>query len=345
MRFDGFGGLVRLSNSWRVFIFALLWLVLITSLHFSLNVQKSSRKIIKMGYMPVISNLAAPILDHVTKEGDGIRFEAVKFSSFAEMAEALRNGHIQVAFIIAPLSIVLRQQGEDVKVVYIGNRHESTLVVAKEKSVSRFEDLAGMTIAVPIRYSGHYLCMQKTMEKYGMKGKIHIVEMNPPDMASALMAGSLDGYFVGEPFAAKSVKSGHARVVHYVEELWPDFMCNLMVVKGDFIKKDPGTVRRLVQSAARAGVWASRNTAEAAAIVSGYWNQPVDFVEYALSNPPGRIQYMHYTPDIGQFHEMAGLMVRFGLIADDKVDGLVDARFALGTDLNGIGDVDSILVR
>ena len=60
-----------------------------------------------MGYMPVISNLAAPILDYVTKDGDGVRFEAVKFSSFAEMAEALRNGHIQVAFIIAPLAIVL----------------------------------------------------------------------------------------------------------------------------------------------------------------------------------------------------------------------------------------------
>ena len=81
-----------------------------------------------MGYMPVVTNLAAPLLDHASKDGTGLSFEALKFSSFSEMGESLRNGHIHAAFIIAPLSIVLHQQDAGVKLVYIGNRHESTLV-------------------------------------------------------------------------------------------------------------------------------------------------------------------------------------------------------------------------
>lgn len=341
MRFDLLFS--RLPNSARFFVFALAWLILISAAHYYLNVAKTSRKIIRMGYMPVISNLAAPMLDHITRESGGVRFEAVKFASFAEMGEAIRNGYIQVAFMIAPLSIVLRQQGEDVKVVYIGNRHESTLVVSNKHPVVRFEDLSGLKVAVPMRYSGHYLCMRKMLDKHGMGGKVNIVEMNPPDMASAMMAGSLDAYLVGEPFAAQSVMAGHAKVLNYVEDMWPDFICNLMVVRGDFIDGDPETVRRLVHGAIRSGIWAARHVKEAAGITSGYWGQPVELVEYALTNPPGRIQYGHYTPVSGQMQEITGLMKKYGLIENETIDGLIDARFAEDVNLDGIAGLGSIL--
>ena len=138
---------------WRICFLGMGWLIIISSLHWWLNFDHGKRRVVKIGYMPVITNLAAPILDHATVNGDGIRFNSIKFSSFAEMAEALRNGKIQVAFMIAPLSIVLRQQGEDVKIIYIGNRHESTLVVRKDLNVNKVSDLAGRTVAIPMRYS------------------------------------------------------------------------------------------------------------------------------------------------------------------------------------------------
>ena len=123
-----------------------------------LLIQHDQRQVVTMGYMPVITNLAAPLLDYAsTDNAYPIRFRALKFASFAEMAEALRNNKIQAAFIIAPLSIVLRQQGEDVKVVYIGNRHESTMVVRKDLHAKTLAELSGRTIAVPMRYSGHNL--------------------------------------------------------------------------------------------------------------------------------------------------------------------------------------------
>ncbi|MCI5132711.1 MAG: hypothetical protein D3904_14640, partial [Candidatus Electrothrix sp. EH2] len=214
------------SRTLRFVVGSILWAVLISGLHWWLNFDHGHQKVVKMGYMPVITNMAAPLLDYVSKKDSDIRFKALKFSSFAEMGEALRNDEIQVAFIIAPLSIVLRQQGVDVKVVYIGNRHESTLVTSKDLHIRNIQELAGKTVAVPMRFSGHNLSLLRLAEEYNMEGEIKIVELNPPDMASALTAGSLDAYYVGEPFAVQTLKNGKSDLLFNVEEVWPSFICN-----------------------------------------------------------------------------------------------------------------------
>ena len=327
----------------RICIVAISWLVLISGLHFWLNTGLTKRIVVNMGYMPVITNLASPLLDYATREGKGIRFNAVKFASFAEMAKALCNDQIQAAFMIAPLSILLRQQGEDVKVIYIGNRHESSLVVRKDLNIKRFSDLAGKTLAVPIRYSGHNISIMQYMEKNGLNGRIKVVEMNPPDMASALAIGSLDAYFVGEPFAAQTVKNGDAEVLFYAEDIWKHFICNLLLVKQEFIEKKPDIVKRLVQGAARSGIWTEKNIKKAARIASIYWNQPVDLIEYVLTTPPNRIIYDEFIPGFEEMQHMADLMVHYNLLSKNDISGLVCDRFAKSVNLQNITDLVSIL--
>ena len=98
MQFKNLLVIQQFISTWRYLILAVLWLTVISCLHFYYNFEKKDREIIKMGYMPVITNLSCPILDYITKEGDGIRFNAIKFSSFAEMGEALRNNHLKLPF-------------------------------------------------------------------------------------------------------------------------------------------------------------------------------------------------------------------------------------------------------
>ena len=296
-----------------------------------------------MGYMPVITNLAAPLLDYVSRDKGEIYFKALKFTSFAEMAEALRNDEIQAAFIIAPLAIVLRQQGEDVKIVYIGNRHESSLVTRKDLNITSPGDLSGKTVAVPMRYSGHNISLLKLMKENGLSGQINIVEMNPPDMASAMMSGSLDAYYVGEPFAAQSLKNGSANLLFHVEDVWDGFICNLLLVKQTFIDNDPVLVQMLVSGAARSGLWAEKNPEEAAKIVSTYWNEPLDLVEYVLTEPKGRIVYDRFVPHHEEIQELADLMVQFDLAENNSIANLVDDRFAESVDRQNISNLDDIL--
>ncbi len=325
------------------FIF-LVWLAFISWLHYRLNNRTVNQQVVRMGYMPVVTNLAAPLLDYVSRHRSDVHFQAVKFSSFAEMAEALRNDSIQAAFIIAPLAVVLRQQGVDVKVVLIGNRNESTLVARKTLNAKRLEDLSGGTIAVPMRYSGHNLCLLKKIEEKGLGGKIRVVEMNPPDMASALASGALDAYFVGEPFAAQTVFSDDADVVANVEALWPNFICNLVLVRNSWLEANPSVARKLVETAARSGLWASRHPDEAARIASDYWNQSVDLVRRTLTPPYGRTIYDRFVPIKTELQVMADLMVRYNLTQQGDITGLVDDRFARAASLDGIDDLDSILL-
>ncbi len=333
----------RHALSPKLGLLALVWLILIVWLHAWLNSGLTDREVVRMGYMPVVTNLAAPLLDHVSRDASGIHFEAVKFAAFAEMAEALRNDSIQAAFIIAPLAVVLRQQGVDVKVVLIGNRHESTLVAKKSLHAKRLEDLAGATIAVPMRYSGHNLCLLRMIAEKGLQGRIRIVEMNPPDMASALSAGALDAYFVGEPFAAQTVLSGDADVVEYVESVWPNFICNLVLVKNSWLSANPSLAAKMVEAAARSGIWAGSHPDQAARIAADYWNQSPDLVVHALTSPPGRIVYDRFVPVAQELQVIADLMVRFGLIANAQIEGLVEDAFSRQASLADIGELQSIL--
>jgi len=333
----------RLPWVWRIAIAAVGWLVLISGLHYGLNTERGGKRVVRLGYMPVISNLAAPLLDYASQNQGAVRFRALKFSSFAELGEALRNDQIEAAFIIAPLAIVLRQQGEDIKLVYIGNRHESTLVARKDLRAATLNDLVGKTLAIPLRYSGHNLSIRQLMEEHGLVGQIKVVEMNPPDMAASLAAGSLDAYYVGEPFAAKTVKSGDASVVYYAETVWPDFICNLTVVKQKLIQEDPAVVKLLVEGAARSGIWAAQNTPAAARIAAQYWNQPVELVEYALSTPPDRIRYDQFVPKQEEMQRIADLMVHFNLLTSNDISGLVEDQFAKAANLSEVTDIESIL--
>lgn len=333
----------RLVIAWRYGLMAAAWLVVIAVLHCRLNMPREDRNLVRMGYMPVVANLAAPLLDHVSRDIGTYRYQTIKFASFAEMAESLRNGHIDAAFIIAPLAVVLHQQKEDIRVIYIGNRHESTLVVRKDLPGQGIQGLAGRTVAVPMRFSGHHLGLLRAMEEQGLAEAIHIVEMNPPDMASALTSGALDAYFVGEPFAAQTILSGDARVVHYVEEIWPQFICNLVIVRQRFIDQRPQAAQQLVQSAMRAGIWAERHPAQAAGIASRYWNQPPELIHYALTTPKARIQYHRAIPQVPELQQLADLMVRYRLIGGNDITGLVDDRFARSADLADISGADSIL--
>ncbi len=333
-----------MSAAGQVLLICMGWLVCISLLHWKLNIESPDRPTVRMGYMPVITNLASPLLDYATKDQGEVRFEALKFGSFAEMGESLRNDHIQVAFIIAPLSVVLHQQGSGVRIVYIGNRHESTLVYRHDLNVKTFGDLAGKSLAVPLRFSGHNLCARKLAEEFGVTGPdLKIVEMNPPDMAAALSTGALDAYFVGEPFAAQTIKSGKSKVLYYVEKVWPGFLCNLCLVTQKFIDRQPKLVQTIVQGAARSGYWARKNPKEAARIASQYWNQPLELVEYAMDTPPDRIVYDQYTPKEEEVQYMADLMVRYKLIQSNDIKGLVQDRFAKQANVENVTDFHSIL--
>jgi len=317
------------SAGLRISVIAFLWLLLITGSHMVLNKQCRFRNRVIMGYMPVVSNLAAPLVDCATK-GDDLYFEALKFSSFSEMGEAFRSGHIQAAFIIAPLALMLFDQGVPLKIVYIGNRNESTMVVRASARYDSASDLIGKTIAVPLRYSGHYLALKRYLREHGLRqSDVNIIEVPPPEMPVALAASEIDGYFVGEPFASKALQTGIGKRFLDVESIWPKFICNVLIVRQELIQAHPEWVQKMVETAIMSGLWAQDHIDEAIGILSGYWGQEPQLLQYAFSNPPNRFRFDLYTPKAEELDEILHGMRREGFVKDNlDAQALVEDRFA-----------------
>lgn len=343
MRFSLFR---RISGGGLALIIALIWLAAISFLHIALNSEPQVSNMVSMGYMPVVSNLAAPLIDFASK-GATVHFQAVKFASFAEMADAFKAGHIQAAFIIAPLAIVLHQQKVPLKVVYIGNRHESTLVVRNDLPYSSLSDMAGRTIAVPIRYSGHSLALKRYLREHNMApDAIRTIEISPSDMPSALATGGIDGYFVGEPFACKAIQAGIAKRLLNVEEIWPKFICNLLIVRDELIRSHPEWVQTLVDASVRSCFYAREHLKETEEVVSRYWGQKPEVFSFAFSQPPGRIRFDLYVPVLEELEEIASEMQQAGLL-EDHIDlhGMLEPGFALSVSTRPASSFQDAMVK
>lgn len=257
------------------------------------------------------------------------RFESQRFTDFPTIADSIKAGRLDATFMIVPLAIKLREQGVPIKIVYLGHRDGSTVIVRKEDPAQDLRALRGKTFAIPSRYSNQYLVIRKLMGDQGVKPEeITFVEMAPPDMPVALAAKAIDAYFVGEPYAAKAELDGTGRVLYHVKDIWPHFISCCLVVTEKLIKERPETVRDLVRGIAESGEWAEINREEAARIAAPYYRQDEKLLRYVLTQPPDRVSYRMLTPtdqDLQQIHDMA---LKAGLIQKPvMMTELIDRRF------------------
>jgi len=283
----------------------------------------------------------------VTQNSDrGTLFRSAKFTDWPTVKEALISKEIGGAFILAPMAMQLAADGVPIKVVYLGHRDGTAIVVGKNSSIREFRDLAGKTIAIPSRYANQNILMHRLMRENGMAfDSIDLREVPPPEHPTALLAGSIDGYIVGEPFAAKAELDGFGRVLYQASELWPDFISCVLVVRQDLIDSDPTLVRELVEGIAKSGKWLDADVAhrmDAAEITAKrYYFQSPELLKHVLSKPPDRVKYTRLTPLKDDFNEIMELAHEIGVLSRRVAfEEYADDRFAPNLD-----DVDWNLDR
>jgi NitT/TauT family transport system substrate-binding protein len=325
---------------------AIGWVVLISGLHASLNVNWSSivndylpdeKRKFNVAFIPVTCHLACPVTDFISKYSvAGQIFLPRMFQGFPEIKEALISNKMQAAFIVAPLAIALKAQGVPIKVVYLGHRYGSAVVVHKDGPVKTFADMRGRTIAIPSRFSDERLIVFRVMKKYGIKpGEIKMVEMAPPDVAGALAAKAIDAFSMGEPFPSQAEMGGFGRVLFPAREHWPDYMSCVLVVRQDMIDKRPDAVQLLVDGVARSGLWleGGKPNRDTAADFVGrfYYNQNPALLQWALTKPLDRVTYSPLAPRKPDFDLVRDLMIETGVL-DRRIEfeEYVDTRFAEG---------------
>ncbi len=335
-----------MSLKGKALLVACGWLVLITGLHMWLNVNWAAvlndfrppdqRKIV-VAYIPVTCQLTCPVTDYITKFSEsGEMYLPRMFQDFASLKEALISNKVQAAFIVAPMAIALVAQGVPIKVVYLGHRNGSSLVVRKNGPIKSFTDLRGKTIAIPSRFSDERLLVYRAEQIFHMQPTdIKMVEMAPPDVAGALASGAIDGFVMGEPFPAQAEMAGYGRVLIRAKNYWPNYMSCILVVRQDLIDKRPEVVQTLVDGIARSGLWLDTSLPhrdDAADFVGRlYYHQNPSLLRWALTKPMDRIRYTPLAPNQADFDLVRDLMFETGLLKKKiPFSAYTDTRFADG---------------
>jgi len=330
----------------RLFTLVAAWLLAITALHLALNVNwavalndlrpKAERKL-NVAYVPVTCHLACPVTDYISNfTAQGELFVPRLFQGFPEIKEALIADKMQAGFVVAPMAIALRAQGVPLKIVYLGHRYGSSLVVRRDSPVRTVADLRGRTIAIPSRFSDERLLAIRALQKAGIgMNEVKMPEMAPPDMPAALSAGAIDAFVVAEPFPSQAEISGIGRVLFQAKEYWPDYMSCVLVVRQDVIDNRPEAVQALVDGIARSGLWlegGKANRVHAADFVARYYyHQRPKVLEWALTRPLDRVMYEPLSPYKKDFELVTSLMVETGVLDHDiPFEQYVDIRFAEG---------------
>jgi NitT/TauT family transport system substrate-binding protein len=197
------------------------------------------------------------------------------------------------------------------------------------------------------------------MKEWNMpEDSIELREVPPPEHPTALLEGSIDGYIVGEPFAAKAEVGGYGRVLYHTKDIWEDFISCVLVVRQDLIDNDRELVQELVDGIAKSGKWLDEDmdhrmdAAEMAA--EHYYFQDPELLKFVLSKPVDRVKYTNLAPLKSNFDEIMELAVEMGILSEriefeeysddsfvkplDAIDWGMDALPKAAAGVNGDGE-------
>ncbi len=277
-----------------------------------------------VGFLPVTCHLTCPVTSWVSEHStSGTKFKAQRFTDFPSMKEALIARKIDATFMNAPLAIKLVMDGVPCKIVHLGHRDGTALMVKTDGPIQKFEDLRGKVVAIPGRFSNQNIFLHKMMRELGMPfDSMTIKELPPPEHPSALAAGAIDAYIIGEPHAAKAELDGYGRVLLQMRDAWPNFISCVLVVRQELIDERRPLVTELVNGIAASGEWLDEDRDRGAqhrhdaAIVAGklFYNQKPELLDFLLTKDVTRVSYTNLKPLQKDFNEIVGLAVELQIL-------------------------------
>ncbi|SKX87359.1 Putative sulfonate ABC transporter, periplasmic protein [Mycobacteroides abscessus subsp. bolletii] len=264
---------------------------------------------LRIGYLP-ITDAAPLLLAHsagLYPAGTVSAAKPVLFRSWAALAEAFLARQIDVAHLLMPMAIQLRQVlGHGVRVLGWNHTNGSALTVAPD--IEHLEDLAGTQVAIPFWWSIHNIVLQELLRDHGLRPVIRsaasrarrtveLVVMSPSDMVPALANQSIGGYVVADPFNAIAQIKKIGRIHTFLGDVWRDHACCVLVTREDVIKRYAPAVQGVTDAVVTAQLRITADRKLAAAALGGgkYLPQPVPAVQTALTYP--NLPYPLHHPD------------------------------------------------
>jgi len=232
---------------------------------------------VHLGYFPNITHATAILgveKGIFAKDLGTDKLATSTFNAGPAATEALLSGAIDATYIGPSPTVNAWAKSKAVTIVSGATSGGAALVV--KPAITSAAQLKGKKIASPQLGNTQDVALRYWLKQQGLKtdtsggGDVSIVPQENSQTLDAFKSGSIDGAWVPEPWATRLVQEGAGSVLVNEKDLWPggQFVTTHLIVRTDFLKKHPETVKRLLQGQIDANDYVNAHPDEAMTLVN-----------------------------------------------------------------------------
>lgn len=232
-----------------------------------LNAQADAqKKKIHFGYL-VADQLHSPAVmimkEKKLLEAEGFEVSWGEFLAGSYLMQHMTSGEVDFGSCGSVPAMITRGQGVDVVILASANTEGSSMVV--KDSIQSTKALDGKSLGTP----GIGSIQDAMVDMVAKKDDIKIAHkfMKVSDMPIFLQKGEIDGFIAWAPHPARAVDLGYGHQILTSHDILPDHQCCVLVTKGEMLKKNPETARKVLQVYLKAYEWFLANQDESVEIM------------------------------------------------------------------------------
>ena len=301
----------------------------------------SEKPILKAGHLRITDHLALGVTS--AKLSKGIEnfthcgLQTVAMTGWNNIGEALTEGSIDIAFILAPYAMELFHSGQKISLIMLSHKSGSIIVTNNKAHIEKIEDFKGKTVLIPYHQSIHHMLFNKLLTEKGLKtgvGNDVVFEVVAPSQIPELIewdeAGDIGGYIVAEPFGTQVIKAGQGTEFKLSKDIWPNHPCCVVVVRDEIKEKYPEAILEFCQSLVKSGLLIDQKPDTAAKIGASFLSQTYDIIYSVLTEPKDRVSTKELMPVLEDLDIIQNYLTKDISAMSGKIDleKFVDFRFA-----------------
>ncbi|MDP2105356.1 MAG: ABC transporter substrate-binding protein, partial [Desulfobulbaceae bacterium] len=237
------------------------------------------------------------------EESKYLNLQCQPMMGWQQVANSLKDGQVDAAFILAPTAMDLYKAGLKAKLILFSHKSGSVLITNKKAHIQTIQDFKGKVVIIPYQLSVHNMLLHKLCSEAGIEpgaGKdVQLEVMAPSQMVEALQydeEGEIAGFIVAEPFASQAVTEGYGEEFTLSKDIWPEHPCCALVVRDEMIENHPDAVHEFTDSLVKSGRFIDTAVSTAARIGADFLGQKAEVIKRVLTEPADRITTANLFP-------------------------------------------------
>ena len=203
--------------------------------------------------------------------GANVTLETKTFNAGPAAVEALLADALDATFIgpNPAINAYAKSKGEAIRIISGATSGGAALVV--KPNINDVSQLKGKKVATPQLGNTQDVAARAYFAEKGLKtnpqggGDVSIVPQENAQTLDTFKAGDIDGAWVPEPWVARLVQEGAGKVLVDEKTIWPGgkFVTTHLIVKTEFLREHPDTVKKLLQGVVEANDYISDSPEDA----------------------------------------------------------------------------------